>query len=749
MHRPRFQPHFRVEVLEEGVFLFSEGPAVVLDGRLYRQVAPLIDGRRSVDEIVAAIDTVDPAYVHWTLSRLAERGYIAEAPRAPEESGHDAMALEHEALWTSEKIAPADALARLTASGVRIEALGVDDDPIRSALSTAGVRLVSTGAAMTVVVVDDYLRRDLEAINAEALRTGRPWMLARPVGTEIWLGPIFRPEATGCWECLASRLRGNRGPEWYVRERRGRPRTFPVARACSPATLQVAHGMLATEIAGFIARGSSPLEGRVLTLDVRTWQSRSHSLVRRPQCPTCGDPAPKSPRAVELTSVPYLTTQDGGLRSVSAESTIARYEHHLSPITGALLGVERIGPSDGVSHVYFAGPNNARLANGSFEGLRFDLRNKNSGKGTTDANARASAIGEGLERYSGVFQGDEPRRSGRFRDFGGDAIHPNDCMLFSARQYEDRDAWNSSKWRLDYVPVPFDANREIEWTPVWSLTRRAFRYLPTAYCWYSYPHVDAEQYCVACSTGNAAGNTIEEAILQGFFELVERDAVGLWWYSRLQRPEVDLDAFDDPYIRRIRSTYETQRKRSLWALDLTTDFGIPVVAAVSRRTDGPSEKIMFGFGAHLDRRVATLRAITELNQMLAMFLPGTGEERGPEPNDPAPTIKWLQTATLATERYLVPDAGAAPMAHSLGPSGDLRTDVLACQAAVESKGLEMLVLDQTRPDIGLPVVKVIVPGLRHFWARFAPGRLYDAPVRMGWLDRPLREEELNPTPMFL
>jgi ribosomal protein S12 methylthiotransferase accessory factor len=64
------------------------------------------------------------------------------------------------------------------------------------------------------------------------------------------------------------------------------------------------------------------------------------------------------------------------------------------------------------------------------------------------------------------------------------------------------------------------------------------------------------------------------------------------------------------------------------------------------------------------------------------------------------------------------------------------------------KGLETLVLDQTRPDTGLHVVKVIVPGLRHFWARFAPGRLYDAPVQMGWLTEPLHEDELNPQPIF-
>ena len=67
----------------------------------------------------------------------------------------------------------------------------------------------------------------------------------------------------------------------------------------------------------------------------------------------------------------------------------------------------------------------------------------------------------------------------------------------------------------------------------------------------------------------------------------------------------------------------------------------------------------------------------------------------------------------------------------------------------ESRGLELLVLDQTRPDIGLPTAKVIVPGLRHFWARFAPGRLYDVPVGLRLRATALPEEELNPIPMFI
>ena len=77
--------------------------------------------------------------------------------------------------------------------------------------------------------------------------------------------------------------------------------------------------------------------------------------------------------------------------------------------------------------------------------------------------------------------------------------------------------------------------------------------------------------------------------------------------------------------------------------------------------------------------------------------------------DDPETAEWLKTATLQNQPYLAP-AESPPRARSDFPgcpTDDLRDDVLACQALVEQHGMEMLLLDQTRPDIGLPVVKVI------------------------------------------
>jgi ribosomal protein S12 methylthiotransferase accessory factor len=138
-----------------------------------------------------------------------------------------------------------------------------------------------------------------------------------------------------------------------------------------------------------------------------------------------------------------------------------------------------------------------------------------------------------------------------------------------------------------------------------------------------------------------------------------------------------------------------------------------------------------------------------MNQSLPQVLALFGEKQGQagEAGD-RETVAWWKTATLANRPYLAPDE-TLPVRrredYALGCSGDLLENIMVCKRIVEDRGLELLVLDQTRPEIGMSVAKVIVPGLRHFWARFAPGRLYDVPVRMGWLARPLAEEQLNPT----
>jgi bacteriocin biosynthesis cyclodehydratase domain-containing protein len=747
IQRPQFKAHFHIEIVKgEGVFLTSEIGHSVLNGALFELVAPLIDGRRTVDEIGDELQgRVPAAEVYYALALLEKKGYVIEA--------HQDISAREAAYWTIQNLSPQTAAGRLAQTRVRVTGFGeVPLDALVACLGSLGVRDSEAGR-LGVVLTDDYLRKELQAYNQEALRSARPWMLIKPVGAQILIGPVFYPGHTGCWECLAQRLRINRSVEIFVQQKQNRDEPFPIASAATAATLQIACGMAATEIAKWIAAGETPQpESNVFSLDVLTWRVQLHALTRQPQCKACGEPmavAAQPTKPLVLESHKKTSTDDGGHRIVGPEETLKKYERHVSPITGVVRVLGRHFVANDVMHVYVAGDNFA-APHYDLKSLQRTLRSESSGKGTTDQQARASGLCEALERYSGVFQGTETRRKARLKELNGLGIHPNECMLFSERQYQQRDAINEREDAFGHVPFPFDEEAEIEWTPVWSLTDKRYRYLPTEYCYYGYPLAEGQRRCISCSNGNAAGNTLEEAVLQGFFELVERDSVALWWYNRVHRPGVDLDSFEEPYVAKLRD-FLRRRHVEFWALDLTSDLGVPVFGALSRRTDHAKEHIVMGFGAHLDPRIALLRAVTELNQMLVWLLRVDNKEI-PETFEHKGLLSWLTIATIANQPYLAPDenvprrvAGAYPKRWS----DDLRDDVLFCQELVEQHGMQMLVLDQTRPDIGLPVAKVIVPGLRHFWARYAPGRLYDVPVNLGWRTEPVAEEQLNPISMFL
>ena len=244
----------------------------------------------------------------------------------------------------------------------------------------------------------------------------------------------------------------------------------------------------------------------------------------------------------------------------------------------------------------------------------------------------------------------------------------------------------------------------------------------------------------AGSNGCAAGNTPEEAILQGFLELVERDACAIWWYNRLQRAEIDLDRLGDSYVRDLRTQFAAMGRR-LWVLDVTSDIGIPVVVAVLHWKEDGRERVEFAAGADFDLRVATLRAVTGLNQFLAvdrMTRPAAASAAA-DKGDALPV-------PLRKNAYLMPRGKATTReAETFKFAGlDRRDQIHGCVKLAKRLGLDVLVLDQTRPDVGVPVVRVIVPGLRHFHRRFAPGRLYDVPVKLGFRKRALREADLNP-----
>lgn len=743
--RPAFRSCFRVEAVDQGVFVLSERRVRLLEGRLFQLVVPQIDGLRSADKIAQALESqASPAEVYYILLRLERSGYLEEASHRKQDP--------QDAFWSHS--ATGAELAELPQARVFVQALDpLCADPMRAALSGWGIGSASPDeSCLRVVLTDDYLRPELADINRQALESQKAWMLVKPAGTVLWMGPVFAPGETCCWRCLSDRLKSNRPLEAHL-QGYGLDQPYAVPMGWTPSSFQAACHLASGEIARWIVgRQKSPLRDCILTLDLVDWRLEKHSAIERSQCPRCGSQRTQgvSHRPLLLQSRPKLCTSEGGHRSATLRQTWQRYRHLVSPLTGVVGRLQSPLPAScdwpGVclgigGAVVSAGQDLKRALAGSGSG----------GKGQSDLGARVSALCEAAERYCGIFQGDEPHQRRRFADLQGKAVHPSQCLHFSQKQYR-ADAEINQQGQPGSVPAPFDEESEIDWTPAFSLTSQEVRYLPTAFCYFGYPQPQ-RRLCWADSNGCAAGNNLEEAILQGFLELVERDGVALWWYNRARRPAVDWASFDEPYARRLEAFY-LSLGREFWVLDVTTDLKIPTFAALSRRLpsrgEAAPEQIFLGFGAHLDPSTALMRALTEMNQFLPAVLSSDEQADLPTLDDP-PLQKWLEEATLESQPYLKPDRQQPAQSRADYPSQashDLREDVLECVRRAETLGMETLVLDQSRPDIGLSVVRVTVPGLRHFWPRFAPGRLYDVPPRLGWIPRRLKEEDLNPVAIF-
>ena len=352
------------------------------------------------------------------------------------------------------------------------------------------------------------------------------------------------------------------------------------------------------------------------------------------------------------------------------------------------------------------------------------------GAGVTSARAAARARDEVVERWSGFHAGEHARRAYRasLSELGDAAIDPRSLLLVSARQVA-----SAGRGRRGIV----DPARPMAWTAVRSLVTGGTRYVPSRLAWYGHPREPALAFGGADSNGTASGATRADATLRALLELVERDSVALWWYNRVRRPAVDLGAARHPQVARIVEWMRAQG-RDTWVLDLTSDLGIPVMAAVSALREGPSERILLGFGAHLDAERAALRALVEMAQEFAIVRAADAGLLGQLRAD----RRWLRHARVSAERHLSP-AGTAPRRlRPLAAPLPSSAAVALCTRLLARRGLEAFVLDQSR---GVRrVVKAFVPGLRPWWARFAPGRLYDAPVAAGWRTRRLRETELNP-----
>jgi ribosomal protein S12 methylthiotransferase accessory factor len=718
----RIAPGFRVVSIDDlGVFFLSERKQWMTTSALFRMLCPKLG---SGGEIDALIDTLSPALgpaeVHFGMEHLFGAGVVEAGP--PQRTNPPP---------------PAWRLGSIGHHRVTVLSLAGTGNPdpgsvLSDALAEAGATLepwrhgpLADRPGPVLVVTHDPL--SIDAPLAKTL-SGGMWSPVKLSGDRLWFGPALGAGA-GSWPALRTCLAANRPVESFLVRQTGQPfgetGDAPVRRhPDAPAAARALAERLAEASDWTAAFSAGPLEWRS---DLGRFHPHPAPtpLVSAPDRPNAG--APSGPAPVRFDPTIELRRGDGGYRCIPADKALDR----LAPLVGSLTGPiaeEYPLPAAPGCHVHAAAflitPRERQPAPDAFQGIAL-------GKGRSATQARVSALAEAIERISAQWRDSDRCLTASLADLGDAALGPDVLWNFSDAQIANRATINAATQDVRrQVPPPLDPDRPIVWTQGWSLTHDAPRFLPREHDHANAPEPRFGRYN---PNGCASGACLEEAVLQGFLELVERDAVAIWWYNRIARPGISTDALSDPAIRGMAAAI-SEAGWQVWMLDLTTDLGIPVVTALARaESDG---RWCIGFGSHFEAELAAERAITELAQLFRI----DGRD-GPPPWKPGPA---------AQETFLYPlTRGDMPPDAPLPRRDTLAALIADCVGLVAGHGYEMLVTNLTRPGLALHVAKVTVPGLRHFWPRFGPGRLYGVPVRMGWCDAAIVEADLNPVPLFV
>lgn len=354
-----------------------------------------------------------------------------------------------------------------------------------------------------------------------------------------------------------------------------------------------------------------------------------------------------------------------------------------------------VTPSGHIGHFAFVIPNDAASSRWPDYPIaaRIESGRAASGRGLSAAECLTSGLGEAIELASACEWKDDELLQASLRDLGPAAIAPDVLLGFSKHQVARRSAWNASMLAgIDWIPPDLASDRRIDWVKVTGATSEP-RFVPADLVHIGRVGSDPEAIGVATTAGCAAGRTHAAARFHALLELIERDSVGTWWYGGrlcpLLRTTGDLVPIDVT-----RSV--AQRGRRITLYNLTSDIGVPVVVAVSFDSDG--SHVALGFAARPTLASAARDAVVEMLQTEIAI-----DQRLRQADQLAQY--WVRSI-----RY-----GEFPLVEiwsestSGAPAAEL--DLNWCIESLGMLGHDVFFADLTRPSLGIPAYRAIVPGL--------------------------------------
>lgn len=578
---------------------------------------------------------------------------------------------------------------------------------------------------------------------------GVPWMRGFVVFGNGVVGPLVHPTTTGCTQCADLRTlmtESERREMLKLRTdfalRGGNDRD---AWGNMTALWHLAN-LLVAEIQRILCDVKACLTAdHLIITNLKTLETSRHFILPDAKCSICGSLPDDSPETavIPLHSVPKESVDS--FRGTSLKVLEKPLLHDYLDYGSGLLNEKAqdlITPFAAVSV-------NLPLMMGD-EGT--------SGRAHSYEECEPVAILEGLERYCGL----EPRGKqtviyDSYAYLKPHALNPTQVGLHASEQYASP----------DFPFQAFDEDAEMDWVWGYSLIEQQPILVPQRLAYYSLGCHDGFVY--ETSNGCALGSSLVEAIFHGILEVVERDSFLMTWYARLPLPRIHLAATRDLELKWMMDRMRHVAGYDLHVYNATMEHGIPsvFVIAKNRRTRGLN--LLCSAGAHVNPMRALKSAIHETAGMLLRFDEKLESHRDTylkmyrDSNE----VRYMEDHSMlyglpeAEERLSFLLQGRQPvqtMEEAFQRDAwnlDLLDDVNHLLNIFRRLKLDVIVVNQTSPEIernGLHCVKVIIPGMlpMTFGHRFARlehlDRVLRVPMTLGYTDRLLKKEDLNPYP---
>ncbi|GHO41908.1 TOMM precursor leader peptide-binding protein [Ktedonospora formicarum] len=618
---------------------------------------------------------------------------------------------------------------------------------------------------LIVFCSDVWSPKALQAINKCSLQAGVALLPVFTQFDEAIIGPCVIPQKRGCSACAELRKLGATSLETdrallyqYLFQDHPPVESQPWFSSFSLETIA---GLASREIVSSMQKRDANEEHcTLLTVSLATLECHRHRFLPFPDCPDCGGLTQDS---AELAVLALRSRPKKDASTYRISQPVASPEHLLSTYVEPQRGLVASLVMES-SDLLPVASSHLVSASGAMTGNGCTLLPQQS---------KMVSVLEAIERYAGSY----PRGKrtvvqasyNQLRKGAQPVLDPTTLGLHSAEQYAQ------SQQHACRQLQPYHHDLVCHWVWGYSFQERASLLIPEHCAYYSVPaSADNPVFIFDVSNGCALGNCVEEAIFHGMLEVVERDAFLLTWYARLQVPRLDLNSLTDPTARMLLTHLEYHSGYTIYAFNTTLDHAVPCVCllGVDEHNRDETPKAFVAAGSHPHPEQALLKALREF----AMFL---SFPRQLNDQNRAEARRMLADSSLVQKMdhhplvYYLPEAferlhflyhtprqqtfqQGFPACYQEEPQHmDLREDLEDLISYYHKQGIDTVVVDQTAPEhrpCGLSCVKVIMPGMLPMTFGQANRRIIDfqrlhqLPLKLGYQDHSLTEEEINPYP---